>query len=467
MRHFSSMLWMLCVWVAGPLHAGQDPHAQWPLPQQADSLEALILDTNDPDAVIALSRRLLKVAEVLNDDEKAAFAFRQMAWAHKQKEDFGASIRHYFAAEKLYHRLQDTIDLGKVYLNIGQLFARARENDKALQYLEQAKNQYKLAEDWYRMSGALYEMGTRYLEKGEPGKAAKYYQEALAICPEKKLSRMSMIYNRLGWVAKDLGDYEKARKYYRQALSMLDDSPKWDKKRAIAYNNIGESFLLEGRHDSVDYWLQRALAAKEALDDPESSLETLLQMARLTYRRGNPAEARQLLDQGIALIDPAKINQKLTEALALVTSIIHDPENTGPVPATDLKRYLALQQQQLTALHDLRDELDTYNIHASHDLYDHEIQNKTLQASVTNRTVTLGGTSAFLLVLVAIGFVYTKKHKRAKKHAIHDKDAFIHEQVKNYDEQILRMLLVKAGYEDIKDKLKKDFGLEDDDFGGD
>ena len=112
----------------------------------------------------------------------------------------------------------------------------------------------------------------------------------------------------------------------------------------------------------------------------------------------------------------------------------------------------------------LKGELDSYGIHTGEGLYAKETENKVLQSSVKKTTYTFGGISAFVLIFGVAGLVYGTKQKVGKRHAVQDKNAFVSEQVKNYNEKILRILIMNARYEEIKLKLKWEFGLGDDDF---
>ena len=76
-----------------------------------------------------------------------------------------------------------------------------------------------------------------------------------------------------------------------------------------------------------------------------------------------------------------------------------------------------------------------------------------------------------LFISLLTGFLYfrrlvkeSKKLKKENQLLAQEKEQFIANQVKEYDRRILHMLIVKAEYEEMKKKLKKEFGLGDDDF---
>ena len=466
MKKLCLMLCFVGICSTSALHANPNPWQHLPLQQQGDSLKKTIgqLGKNGLDSIIALSGHLQHIAGELKDGKFMAYAVSQKAWAYKHKNDLAQSVRHYFQLETLYQQQQNTAGLGTAYYNIGMIFAKGHAPDKAIAYLEKAKGYYQAAGQGYKVSLALYDLSKRYIEKGEPGTAAAHLISALNHCPDEKALHKSMIYTRLGWAAKDRKDYRRARMYYRRSVGAAGASPKWDKKQAIALNNIGETYLLEGRYDSAGIYLQQALEVKKGLGDPDFTLSTLTTLGQLAYQQGDPRRAFEWLGQGIAKVDPTKLSDNVSAALALASMMASGTASNLQPSSKAMATYMHLQQQQFLALQALKGELDSYGIHTGEGLYAQETENRVLQLSVKKTTYTFGGISAFVLIFGAAGLVYGTKQKVGQRHAVQDKNAFVSEQVKNYDEKILRMLILNAQYEEIKQKLKREFGLGDDDF---
>ena len=471
---YLSILVIPLLWPAGSLSAVTEPWEHLPLYQKADSLWSTIhkIYRKDPDSTITLSLQLAQIADEIKNDTMRAFSIRRLAWAHKQKKDLSQSIRYYFKLEGIYRQLGDIVGLGTANFNIGQIFAMAHEYDKASQCLELAKGYYEAAGQPLKASKALYELAKRYLEKNDPDTATNLLFEALDVCPPEEISLISMIYNRLGWATKDKKDYKKAREFYQKSLSPLDDSDKWAKKRSIANNNIGESYLFEEQYDKAIFYLTKALTIKETLKDSDFTLSTLVLLAKLSYQRGRYHEAFQWLDRGMSQVDPAYLSVNVNDALEFAIMMINDPENNSPIPDAALKNYINIQRQQFQALQDLKDSLDKYNIRAGEGMHAQEIAHEKLQASLNNKIFTVWGMATLLIMLLAaLIILFAKKESQAKQEksqAIQeiseDKEAFVSDQIKNYDQSILQMLIVKAGYEELKTWLKKDYGLRDDDL---
>ena len=470
-RLFPIIAIALAIGLSAPLQAAPYPWAHLPLPEQAEAIQVAIkkLKAQDHDEIIDLAGLLYQIGETLDVASIRAEAIRQQAWAYGKKQDLTKSARYYFELEALYRQLNDSAGLGKAYFNIGKLFARAHEYDDALRYYELARDRYAAAGLEDRVSLALYQMAWCYLDKKAPETASGLLQKALEICPREKKSQHSMIYNLLGWSAKDLRDYQTARDYYRESLSLWDESKLPAKKQAIAINNIGESFLLEQRYDSAVLYLQKALDIKATLNNPEFSLSTTTLMADIDYRLGQPLRAMARLEKGMHTVDPTHLSKEINDALKLFTDITGDPKQANRLPNSLLKLGIQWQRQQFLSLRKLKEDLDKFSIKAGKDLYTREMESQELQASLLSQQYqkyTWGTASAFLLFIALAGLVYALVQRRYKARAEQEKTDFVNEQMKNYDQRILQMLIVKAEYEEIKSKLKNDFGLGDGDFSG-
>lgn len=473
MKNLCLVIFFFGLGVCNSLNAGSNPWKHLSSDRQLDSLTAYVqkFSEKNHDSTIAYAQWLRKVAHETKNDEAMVFAIIELAWAHKKKDNLDQSILYYFDLERINKQLGDIGGQATAYFNIGQIFAKVYEYDKALNYLERAKDFYEEAKQYGKVSKALYEIATRYIEKKQPDIATKRLKQALEVCQDEMDAHRSMIYNRLGWAAKDQHNYVLARDYYYKSITVLNKPEDYDKKRAIAFNNIGETHLLEGRRDSAAYYFDKAIKIKNNLGNHESSLETLTQLARLAYEYDQIEMARKYLDQGIANMNLAKPSQKLVEALELITMIANDPKYESPIPYKDVTYYMNLQQQQLSALQDLKDQLNKttgrYHVQAGISQDKFEQERRTLYASINKQNYWkygLSGASVVLSFLVVFGFFRVRREKREKQTVLQDKDAFVTEQVKNYDQRILQMLIVKAEYEEMKTRLKKDFGLDDEDF---
>ena len=85
---------------------------------------------------------------------------------------------------------------------------------------------------------------------------------------------------------------------------------------------------------------------------------------------------------------------------------------------------------------------------------------KALQASLKEQKQVLAAVTAGCLVLLVAAGLYMRRLVRRDRERQKETDAFLRAQLEAYDEKILRMLIVNAGYEEIKARLKKEFNFD-------
>ena len=466
---------LLAIGLSVPLKVMANPWVNLPLPQQRDSMKVAInkLGKKDLKEIIALAKQLHQIADILKDDRAAAYAIRQLAWGYYQGGDFIETIRYYLELEQLCRRMGDTEGIGRANFYIGKLFVRAHKYDEGIKYFKQAGAHYATAEKYDKVRLAQYQMAQTYLFKKEPEVAALLLQETLNSCSPERREEQSIIYTLLGWAAKDQGDYQAARYNYKKSLTVLGGNRRSAEKRAIKDNNIGECFLLERRYDSATFYLERALATKVTLNDSEFSLSTVVLLADIDYRRGLYAKAASRLEEGLAAVDTDKLSDYVDEALDLVARVVqHTPKDVS-LPPTLLERSMQSLRQQMFALQKVKEESDKLKIDVGRDLYVQEMQKQQARASLLSQQYNFENARNMLsrwivvlacLTVIGLGVAYVQRLRNTKVQK--DKEDFVRQQMQTYDESILRMLVLRAKQEEIKDRLKRDFGFEDLDFSG-
>lgn len=114
------------------------------------------------------------------------------------------------------------------------------------------------------------------------------------------------------------GDYPEAVTHARDGLELIsnaaDDAPKWGILSDKLNLQLIEVYQRQGNLDAT----QAALDAWRATTQrPEGQVDILAQLARLTYRRGDFATARRLLDEGASLSQKAGYAFGLAQVLRI------------------------------------------------------------------------------------------------------------------------------------------------------
>lgn len=154
----------------------------------------------------------------------------------------------------------------------------------------------------------LGNIGTVYVETGQPASGEKLMREALSIYsaldPPDPLRR-AIAQNALAEVLSVTAKYKEAEPLLTAALAVLEKDPKVWAEAAIATNNLGVARFALGKHEESGQLLRRALAMMEqqAGTDHPMLARTLNNLASQQARTGHPEEAGKCLRRALDIAE--------------------------------------------------------------------------------------------------------------------------------------------------------------------
>jgi len=154
----------------------------------------------------------------------------------------------------------------------------------------------------------LGNIGTVYVEIGQPASGEKLMREALAIyaaCDPPDQLRIAIAKNAVAEVLSVTGKHKEAETLLTEALPVLEKIPDIWGETAIATNNLGVARFSLGKHDEARQLLRRALAMMEEHAGPDHPMlaRTLNNMASLEARTGHPKEAGDCLRRALDIAE--------------------------------------------------------------------------------------------------------------------------------------------------------------------
>ncbi|MEO7988723.1 MAG: tetratricopeptide repeat protein [Chryseolinea sp.] len=178
--------------------------------------------------------------------------------------DYKKASSHYFDALKFHEAENDTMGIAAACNNLGALYDRLHEFDKALTYYFKAQDLINnLRPDKqlkFRLSSLFNNIANVYQSKGDPKSALQYYQKALALAIETKNKNLQGIaYNNLGKLhLADLKDPAKAFEYLSLGLKVrLETGDKGE--IAKSYNILAAYYLQQKQYSEARASLDEAV----------------------------------------------------------------------------------------------------------------------------------------------------------------------------------------------------------------
>ena len=248
----------------------------------------------------------------------------------------------------------------RILTMLGSLYIDLRDNEKAIQHLEQAVELAEAHQESVLKAQALGYIGFAYLEFGNFTEAMSYYLEELNIARQENsirteidaLSGIGLVYSESGNSKEALvhlnqalaleqetdgrgehvalnncaleyvkiGDFERALAYGKRGLELTQTQN--DQLSAIfARNRIGEAYMSLAQYEQADSYFQQNLDYLQAPSLKPRRLHTLSNVGKLRIQQQKCQEAIAYLEEALAIAEAAdgkqfiyEIHEQLAEA---------------------------------------------------------------------------------------------------------------------------------------------------------
>ncbi|MBL6446305.1 CHAT domain-containing protein [Fulvivirga sp. 29W222] len=207
---------------------------------------------------------------------------------------------------KLYG--ENSMETAEIYNNIGLVFRSMNDYDAAMLYYSKT---YDIVnelqpENYYVLSIIKNNISRIYDQQGEPEKALKLVNEAIALNERSGQDNPSLLNNR-GLILLSLKDYKGALKNYMEALSMRQESmPENHPQIAYSYELIGKVNLKLGKIDASEKSFLKALEILESGETQSWDLYfTYMGLGDVAMAKGVPEQAIKYYNKAIGYFFPS------------------------------------------------------------------------------------------------------------------------------------------------------------------
>ncbi|MEZ4772954.1 MAG: tetratricopeptide repeat protein [Bacteroidia bacterium] len=236
-----------------------------------------------PDSLFSFASEGAALAQTLNDRQGLAFMQLYQGLANAYQGDFNVALA--FFEQSLSGQIEtgDTLQAGKVLINMGLAYYYLGNTGQALV-------QYEQAADYLRKSGQadarlFHNIAMIYRKQGKYLRAEEYYRRSLVLKQEEGDSTgMANTWFNLATLWHQQGNPDQALGYARQALQHYQ-SKEDAAGAAAAYTVIGGIFIDINQPDSAAKALSRASVYFSQNPDADYAMENLADNGRLAAVR--------------------------------------------------------------------------------------------------------------------------------------------------------------------------------------
>ncbi len=299
------------------------------------------------EAVLEEGKNLL--ASNPGDIDKA-YVYQLIADAHYYTNDINRSLENYLLAiasfaknneSPLQHVMECHSHAGFCYRELGQ-------HDKAIQYYQLALTYSTQLNDSSEIAVQYANLGTVYGRIGELQKASEYFNDAYAI----DFIRRDTV--ALGFDLRNLaelqllsGDYLLAIDYYKQSLKILENSTGNHNSHALRLGAIGNSFLRANQFDSARHYLTASLNELNNMGDSLNVAVQWIRLADLEFSSGNNKRALSWAKKAESYFTRLDESQYLINTNDILSKIYLSSGQPNPSLAYANKNIMLAQKQNL------------------------------------------------------------------------------------------------------------------------
>ncbi|MEG4495528.1 CHAT domain-containing protein [Microcoleus sp. D3_18_C4] len=185
--------------------------------------------------------------------------------------------------------------------NIGSVYSRLGEKQKALEYYSQSLPLSRAVGDRGREAITLVSIGSVYSRLGEKQKALEYYSQSLALyrAVGDRGGEATTLTN-IGQVYSELGERQKALEYYSQSLP-LSRAVGNRSGEAATLTSIGQVYSGLGEKQKALEYYSQSLALFRAVGDRSGEAATLTSIGVVYSELGEQQKALEYYSQSLPL----------------------------------------------------------------------------------------------------------------------------------------------------------------------
>ena len=200
----------------------------------------------------------LRLYHRLNDDINIASCYNTMGLIYAEKGNNSLALDYYFKALVIDKQYDNKDKLATRFNNIGNVYLNISDYDKAIDYFNKCINIYIEIEDSTNIFYSYNNIASAFRRQGKYNEAIQYFNFSLRIIRQNNdYKSMASCLSNIGVVYQDWEMSEKALKYFKEALS--NDIISGNKiGAAIRYNNIASAFSDIDMPDSSIYYFSKS-----------------------------------------------------------------------------------------------------------------------------------------------------------------------------------------------------------------
>jgi len=238
----------------------------------------------------------IEIASSLGADDVIAEAYKWLGTVEIQTGDLKRAVEFYERSRSTYEYLEDLGGIAELQSNLGMAYRRMGLWDEALaQYHASLALRERMGNTW-GVATCHNNIGEVNRSRGELGQALESFQRAMAIFESiGAATEAAITLIGVGAARVERGDVDQGRANLQGALARLSELGSTGYLPDV-YRYLASAELMDNNLDAAEEAAQRSLEHARIGSARHQEAATLRVMAEIALARGEPAEARALLE---------------------------------------------------------------------------------------------------------------------------------------------------------------------------
>lgn len=203
------------------------------------------------------------------DQVDSAIHYHRLGISMYGKGDFESSINYFFKSVDLKKQMNyEQRSIANTLMNIGVIYRKMWDYEKALDLLDQARHVYENSRDTAKIAITLLNKGNVYADLGDNQQALEQYKQSANLMElTDDENNASVVYNNMGSNYFDIKEYEKALEAFKQSIALLEQDHAWTGGEIVT-KNIANVYVKLDSIGHAERFFQKGLQFYSAINEP-------------------------------------------------------------------------------------------------------------------------------------------------------------------------------------------------------
>ncbi len=410
---------------------------------------------SQPDSTLVVANDHYELAQEKNNTEQMVWALNKKGIIYYYKGDNNIAKDFYTQAATLSSPLNNPVITSTIQGNIGNVYSRQRDYQKATQHYTTAFKVFQEQKNERGEARMLNNLGGIYQVIGNYDLALEYYHKSLAIFEKSGAQnrKIGLIFLNIGSIELLQEKYDEAISSFQKALTIFELKNE-NIFEAICYNNIAEVYLKSSRLHLAYTYAEKALKISRDTDEEWNTIEALLIMAQVTFET-DVDEATRQAEAILKRLPPGTNNKTKKDIYELLYKCYKAQNKLGlSLEMYELKtKYQDSIQSEKNNFAVIREAVkNDFEVQ----LYENQLESERTQAALKLKQLKTNFIIIGISVLLLVGLLLFFRAKGVKNRKI--KEALLEELERLKNSEKSSLLITSNTFELNRDNIETSIG---------